>query len=137
MNSLPGEKQRNFIIDIDDPDYSNNPNTDPNAKHNLLSFKFLRTDVEDAQWLGMHRLSGGQKIKLAIAMLIAIQKLICPDICFLMLDEPSTHLDTNSIGTLATLLSNLKETLNNSEGQIFVIDHNEILNRSFTTTIQL
>jgi DNA repair exonuclease SbcCD ATPase subunit len=126
----------NFIIDIDDPDYSSNTDTS-NTKHNLLSFKFLRTDIEGSQWLGMHRLSGGQKIKLAIAMLIAIQKLICPEICFLMLDEPSTHLDTNSVNTLSTMLGNLKEMLNNSEGQIFVIDHNEILNRSFTTTINL
>lgn len=138
--------ESNFIIDVDDPEYTTVHTAEDESgnkisrKRNLergLSFKFLRTDQANAAWLGMNRLSGGQKIKLAIAILISIQKLICPELCFLVLDEPSTHLDEPSIQALSNLLSNLQEMLNISGGQVFVIDHNEILNRSFTTTIQL
>lgn len=138
--------EANFIIDIDDPGYTSIHSTEDGSGNRVsrkraieqgLSFKFLRTDQPNASWLGMNRLSGGQKIKLAIAMLISIQKLICPELCFLVLDEPSTHLDESSIQALSNLLANLQEMLNISGGQVFVIDHNEILNRSFTTTIQL
>ena len=125
----------NFIIKIDFEDEVSDPKT--GTRENGLSYQFKRIDKADDYWLGMNRLSSGQKVKLSIAILIAIQKLICPDLNFLVLDEPSNSLDEPSVEALGTLLGNLGRTLSTNEGQIFIVDHNQILNRSFTTTVNL
>ena len=125
----------NFIIKIDFEDEVSDPKT--GARENGLSYQFKRIDKADDYWLNMNRLSSGQKVKLSIAILIAIQKLICPDLNFLVLDEPSNSLDEPSVEALGTLLGNLGRTLSTNEGQIFIVDHNQILNRSFTTTVNL
>lgn len=125
----------NFIIKIDFEDEISDPKT--GIKENGLSYQFKRIDKADDYWLNMNRLSSGQKVKLSIAILIAIQKLICPDLNFLVLDEPSNSLDEPSVEALGTLLGNLGRTLSTNEGQIFIVDHNQILNRAFTTTVNL
>lgn len=116
----------NFIIDIED-----------RALEEDLSFKFQRIDREDKNWYAMSKLSGGQKIKLSIAFQLAIQKIICPDLGFLVLDEPSTHLDAESIEALSTLLENIGVMLSGQNGQVWIIDHNSIVDRAFTTTVRL
>lgn len=125
----------NFIIKIDFEDEISDPKT--GIRENGLSYQFKRIDKADDYWLNMNRLSSGQKVKLSIAILIAIQKLICPDLNFLVLDEPSNSLDEPSVEALGTLLGNLGRTLSTNEGQIFIVDHNQILNRAFTTTVNL
>lgn len=116
----------NFIIAIED-----------RALEEDLSFKFQRIDREDKNWYAMSKLSGGQKIKLSIAFQLAIQKIICPDLGFLVLDEPSTHLDAESIEALSTLLENIGTMLSGQNGQVWIIDHNSIVDRAFTTTVRL
>lgn len=113
----------NFVIDIEDK--------------NTLEFKFKRIDKINEEWIEMGHLSGGQKIKLSIAFLISIQKIICPDLKFLILDEPSTHLDIESIEALSNLLKQLTVSLKNQIDQIWVIDHNQILETSFNKIIKL
>lgn len=121
--------QSNFAVALDN---------DPDSEE--LAFKFKRLDKpagDDDVWLPMRKLSGGQKIKLSIAFLMAIQQVICPGLCFLVLDEPSTHLDTQSTEALCSLLENIGLTLNNANGQVWLVDHNYILERAFTTKIAL
>ena len=85
----------------------------------------------------MSSLSGGQKVRLSIAILIAIQKIICPDLGFLVLDEPSTHLDTDSVEALATMLTDLEKIVKISNSQIWFVDHNVALERACDIKIKL
>lgn len=117
----------NFIIQIED-----------RATEEDLSFKFQRVDKpNDKYWYPMYQLSGGQKIKLSIAFQLAIQKIICPDLGFLVLDEPTTHLDEESIKALSELLENVGNMLTGQNGQVWIIDHNHIIDKAFTTAINL
>lgn len=102
-----------------------------------LSFKFKRIDMLNENWMDMKRLSSGQKVRLGIATLIAIQKVICPELGFLVLDEPSTHLDDNSVEALATMLIDLQKILKASKSQIWFVDHNKNLERCCNKIIQL
>lgn len=102
-----------------------------------LSFKFKKIDEIDKPWLDMKRLSSGQKVRLGVATLIAIQKIICPELGFLVLDEPSTHLDDNSVEALATMLIELQKILKASKSQIWFVDHNKNLERCCNKIIQL
>ena len=102
-----------------------------------LSFKFKRLDRDLDEWLPMTKLSGGEEIKLSIALILAVQQLVCPELNFLVLDEPSTHLDESSVGALAALLASLGRNLQAQSGQVWVVDHNKALETAFTETVVL
>ena len=75
------------------------------------------------------KLSGGQRAKLSVAFLCAVQQLICPELGFLVLDEPSTNMHEGAVGDLRQFLTNLK----NEKGafQLWVCDHHEDLKTAF------
>lgn len=126
VSEFLGYMDSNFIIEVED-----------RSDKEDLSFKFKRIDINDDNWYEMSKLSGGQRIKLSIAFLIAIQKVICPSICFLVLDESTTHLDAESVDALNTLFEQVGTIFGNQGGQIWVIDHTVSLQRSFSQTITL
>jgi DNA repair protein SbcC/Rad50 len=99
-----------------------------------LSYEFLRTDREDEVWMGQDLLSGGQKVRLAVATLRAIHALIMPNVGLLVLDEPTTHLDDEAKTSMADMLHAIgeEETL-----QIIVCDHSPILVDAFSDVITL
>ena len=99
-----------------------------------LSYEFLRTDREDEVWMGQDLLSGGQKVRLAVATLRAIHALVMPDVGLLVLDEPTTHLDDEAKTSMADMLHTIGE-----EGtlQIIVCDHSPILVDAFSDVITL
>ena len=107
--------ETNFVIDIDQDEE--------------LAVKFKRITDLDKPWLKMQRLSGGEKVRLSIAFLIAMQKIICPNLGFLVLDEPSTHLDSNSVEALADMLTSVSAVLKTTKSQIWFVDHNPALER--------
>lgn len=87
-----------------------------------LSYEFHRSG-EDTGWMGISKLSGGQKVKLSTAFLISVQETICQDVNFLVLDEPSTHLDESSVDALSSLLADLATRMDDGNGQIWIVDH--------------
>lgn len=92
-----------------------------------LSFLFQRMDQPDINELPQYKMSGGQRVRLSIAFLLAVQQLILPEVSLLVLDEPSLHLDHEAVESLRDLLQNLGSTLASSEAQVIVCDHNPIL----------
>lgn len=119
----------NFYIELDQrEDYEGS-----------LSFKYKKYGKEDIDWLNMEKLSGGEEVKLATTFLVSIQKLICNDLCFLVLDEPTTHLDERNINALVDFIKKLNNIFNNTtnQGQIWIIDHNPKLESAFDHTIKL
>lgn len=100
-------------------------------------FMFQRTDMEDAPWLPQEKLSGGQKVRLTVAFLLAIHALVIPDVGLLVLDEPSCHLDEDSISALRELIIHLNELMRTRGVTIIMCDHSETLKTAFEETIVL
>jgi DNA repair exonuclease SbcCD ATPase subunit len=85
----------------------------------------------------MNKLSGGQRVRLSIAFLLAVQQLIIPELGLLVLDEPTTHVNDEGVESLADLLQNLGAQLASSDAQIVVCDHDHRLERAFQITVRL
>jgi len=107
---------------------------DPDA---FLSFVFERFDGKDMVRLPMNRLSGGQKVRLCIAFLLSVQQELVPDIGFQTFDEPSTHLDEDGVERLCSMFKSLQDLLRCIDHQVWVCDHNPLLEESFSTTLNL
>lgn len=90
---------------------------------NPIGFCFERTDGAMGGRMPMSKLSGGQKVRLCLAFLIAAQKLLVPEVGLLFLDEPSLHLDEESKESLAELLQSMAGRLQSSGHQVWVVDH--------------
>lgn len=104
---------------------------------NPVTYQFNRVDGASSGWFHQNKLSGGQRVDLALANLLAVQQLILPEVAFLNLDEPSFHLDSESRERLRDMLISLRQKLRNSESQIWVSDHHEELIPAFEKMIQL
>jgi DNA repair protein SbcC/Rad50 len=102
-----------------------------------VAFTFRRLDEADGTTMDMSKLSGGQRVKLAVAFLIAVQQLLIPEVGLLVLDEPSTHLDEESVEALKGLLMNMTQTLQNASHQVWVVDHHTALQPAFGACLQL
>lgn len=102
-----------------------------------LTYKFMRTDDTSGYEMAQERLSGGQAIRLSIALLIACQQAILPEVGLLILDEPSSHIDAEGVEHMREMFMQLEELLENSNMQLIVVDHNSILESAFERTINL
>lgn len=102
-----------------------------------VSLLFLRTDKDESDWLPMSKMSGGERVRLTIAFLIALQELVLPELGLLILDEPSTHLDDEWVGAVRDLITSIGKYATNTDSQIWICDHNVQLIPAFDTTIQL
>lgn len=101
------------------------------------SFLFTRTDNDSAFEMQQEQLSGGQAIRLALALLLACQQIILPDVGLLILDEPSSHIDSEGVEQMRDLFLSLQQLLQNTNMQLIIVDHNDKLTTSFETTIVL
>jgi exonuclease SbcC len=99
-----------------------------------LAFEFVRLDRADEVWLPQNRMSGGQKVRLAVATLRAIHALVMPNVGLLVLDEPTTHLDDDAVRSMAEMLKKIGD-----EGtlQMVVCDHNPVLIDAFSDIIEI
>jgi DNA repair exonuclease SbcCD ATPase subunit len=102
-----------------------------------VTLRFMKLNSDVSGWMPQSKLSGGQKVRVSIAFLLAVQQLIIPDIAFLVLDEPSTHIDDEGIEAMKELFLNLGEQLQNTEAQVIVCDHKSELHAAFHETINL
>jgi len=95
-----------------------------------VTFSFRRTDTPDATIMDQTKLSGGQRVRLSLAFLIAFHKLILPELKCMVLDEPSLHLDSDSVENLKDLIVEIgrKQT---ADSQIIVCDHSPLLTSAF------
>lgn len=98
-----------------------------------LAFTFCRTN-KDGGWLHHNRMSGGQQVKLAVAVLQALHSLLLPGVGFMILDEPSTHLDEVAAASLAEMLQGVGRSGNM---QLLVCDHHPLLISVFEDRIDL
>jgi DNA repair exonuclease SbcCD ATPase subunit len=102
-----------------------------------VGFVFREMEEEDAVWQPQESLSGGQKVRLSIAFLIAVQQVLIPDLGLLILDEPSQHVDIAGVESFQELLSGIGQLLSDGGSQIIVCDHNENLAPAYDIHIPL
>lgn len=107
---------------------------DPNTP---VTFKFTRTDDESGYAMSQDQLSGGQAIRLALALLIACQQVVLPEMGLLVLDEPSSHIDDEGIASMRDMFADLGEVMDSADMQLIVVDHNVNLMSAFGGTIKL
>lgn len=103
---------------------------------NVCNFLFCRLKEPDV-WMDQAQLSGGQRIRLSLSFLLAVQQIVFPDINFMVLDEPSVHLDTEGVKDLGNMFQTLASRMENQESQVIVVDHHADLRSSFQKVIQL
>jgi exonuclease SbcC len=113
----------NFTIDVD-PD-------------NATSFTFTRVDEDIVYAMSMNKLSGGQKVRLAIAFLMAVQRLIVPEVAFLVIDEPSDGLDEDGIESFKELIMEMRNKLSNSDSQVIICEHRPQMHVAFEKKLEL
>lgn len=106
---------------------------DPEKPFNFL---FSRGNDPDV-WLDQSQLSGGQRIRLSISFLLAVQQLVVPELNFLVLDEPSTHLDEQGVEGLGKLFRTMNQLMTGDGAQVIVVDHHKDLRSSFQKSLTL
>jgi DNA repair exonuclease SbcCD ATPase subunit len=103
----------------------------------FASFRFRRLDQDSDYLMPQDKLSGGQRTRLTIAFLLAVQKLVIPEVGFLVLDEPGQGLDGEGVDRLRDLFAGLQHTMGGNENQIMVCDHRPEFESAFSSTIKL
>ncbi len=83
------------------------------------------------------RLSGGQKVVLALAFRLAVNLLFAENVGMLVLDEPTAWLDEQNIRGFEPVLSRLKAFSASRGLQIIMVTHEQKLAPLFDRTIQL
>ncbi len=78
-----------------------------------------------------HRLSGGQQVLASMAFLMALSEVLS-QLDFLILDEPTTHLDENRRKELVNVLENLRRV-----PQLIIVDHHRELLAAADTRFQV
>ena len=101
------------------------------------SFVFVRTDNDSQFEMMQEQLSGGQAIRLALALLLSCQQVILPEVGLLVLDEPSSHIDSEGVENMRDLFLSMQSILRNSDMQVVMVDHNEKLMVAFDKMIQI
>lgn len=102
----------------------------------MTSCSFLFTN-NNGYKMPQEALSGGQAVRLALAMLLAAQRVILPEVGLLILDEPTSHVDATGVESMRALFSELATLLQNAGMQLIVVDHNPALQAGFTQLIEL
>lgn len=101
------------------------------------SFLFVPDEGAPGDGFPQELLSGGQAVRLALALLLASQQIILPEVGLLVLDEPTSHVDAAGVESMRELFMNLAPVLDNSDMQLIIVDHNETLQTGFDKTIKL
>jgi DNA repair exonuclease SbcCD ATPase subunit len=116
-----------------------------NSYLNLFSLPFTIEIAEDMSMIAIFsdkrlsskRLSVGQKITLAVAYTFAETDLFCKDVGFLVMDEPTPHVDDDNIANMGELFSKVAAAAKNSGKQIFLITHEQSMKDIVDSSIVL
>lgn len=96
-----------------------------------LNFQFSRCNEDNSFNMPQNKLSGGQRVRLSLAFLLAVHEILVPEVGLLILDEPSLSLDTEGVESLAQFLSELHDKIAHTNMQVIVVDHHPALAACF------
>ena len=101
------------------------------------AFEFTKKQEDTLVWLPQNKLSGGEKVRLAISFLLIIQKVLVPHVGLLVVDEPSNHQDDDGKVALREYLQCVRENIDMTDLQIWVSDHYEGIRSVVTSQINI
>jgi DNA repair exonuclease SbcCD ATPase subunit len=99
-----------------------------------LEFEF---SYDGETWKPMGKLSGGQRVRLTIAFMLAVQATELRNVGLLILDEPSNHVDANGVEALVDMFTELYGYLAGNNMTVFICDHKVEMRRAFQDTITI
>jgi len=91
----------------------------------------------DGRDLPAARLSGGEKVVLALAFRLAVQFGVASGVNLLVLDEPTVGLDDDNIECLDTAFNRLRAMSKSSGLQVIVVSHEKAMERMCDHTLTL
>lgn len=83
------------------------------------------------------RLSGGEKVVLALAFRLSVNSVFASDVGLLCLDEPTVGLDAHNLGCLGAALERLRDVSRARGLQVVMVTHEQRLARLFDTVVDL
>jgi DNA repair exonuclease SbcCD ATPase subunit len=83
------------------------------------------------------RLSGGQKMLLAISFWLAINSVFVSDVGFLTLDEPTAGLNREGVQSLAEVIGVFSKSAKQAGRQVLVVTHEKALRKVFDQCVEL
>ncbi len=90
-----------------------------------------------SEWEPMIKLSGGQRVRLSVAFLLAVQATVLRNIGLLSLDEPSNHLDDEGVESMVAMLQGMHELWVKQGMTILICDHKKLFEQAFQAHIVL
>jgi DNA repair exonuclease SbcCD ATPase subunit len=96
----------------------------------MFNFLFYRSS-EPEVLLDQSKMSGGQRVRMALSFVQSVQQIVFPGLDFMCVDEPSTHLDQEGVEGLVRLFQNMGSQNAAGESQVIVVDHNPLLQTAF------
>jgi exonuclease SbcC len=100
------------------------------------TLSFMAT-FHDGRKVPAARLSGGEKVLLALAFRVAVNDIFAKDLGLLVLDEPTAGLDEGNLACLRVAIERLKE-LSSARGlQVIMITHERDLHNLFDHVIEM
>jgi DNA repair exonuclease SbcCD ATPase subunit len=100
------------------------------------TLSFIAT-FKDGRKIPATRLSGGEKVLLAIAFRVVVNDLFAKDLGLLILDEPTAGLDDGNLSCLRIAIERLKEISASRGLQMIMITHEKELAHLFDRTIEV
>jgi DNA repair exonuclease SbcCD ATPase subunit len=97
-----------------------------------LSFRALFHDGNNQP---AARLSGGEKVVLALAFRLSVNSMFAQDVGLLCLDEPTVGLDEHNLGCLQTAMERLREITRARGLQVIMVTHERSLGHLFDKVI--
>lgn len=82
-------------------------------------------------------LSGGEKMDLSIAFRLAASESFCSDVGFLVLDEPTTWLDSDTVERMVGVLDRLHQLGEENDSQFLIPTHERALIEHFDQVIEI
>jgi exonuclease SbcC len=83
------------------------------------------------------RLSGGEKVLLALAFRFAVNSLLAGDVGMMILDEPTAGVDTDNISSLTDMLALVSDYTKKEGKQLILITHDDRLERAFDQIVRI
>lgn len=99
-----------------------------------LSFVAIKPDGRRER---AERLSGGQKMLLALAFRFSVNRIMAADIGLMILDEPTAGVDKTNVENMTDILKKLSSYTKDQGRQIMIITHDENLTRAFDQVIYI
>ena len=85
----------------------------------------------------MTKLSGGQRVRLTVAFMMAVQATILRSVGLLILDEPTTHVDEAGVESIVDLFQSVYGYLAANDMTVFICDHAPEMHRAFQETLHI